>query len=192
MKIEMPENGKIRIQLNDEDMRELNISFDEMDYSNIETRRVIWTLLDEARRVLNTDIDPAGRMLIEVSPLVTGGCTVHFTVLAQEPGARPRRLLMKRMPKPVIFEFDGADSLLAAAAAVKNRLPCRQRSELYAGGGRYRLIVFPSGTDGAVQAALAEYAERIGEGCVKAAHTREHWRPIAEQRALNALCEHIT
>lgn len=61
MKIEAPEENKIVVRLTADDMTKLHITYEEMDYANIETRRVIWTLLDEARRELGRDIDPSGR-----------------------------------------------------------------------------------------------------------------------------------
>ena len=83
MKIEAPEENKIVVRLTADDMTKLHITYEEMDYANIETRRVIWTLLDEARRELGRDIDPSGRMLIEALPAREGGCVLQFTVLEQ-------------------------------------------------------------------------------------------------------------
>lgn len=91
MKIEAPEENKIVVRLTADDMTKLHITYEEMDYANIETRRVIWTLLDEARRELGRDIDPSGRMLIEALPAREGGCVLQFTVLEQE--HKPQRHL---------------------------------------------------------------------------------------------------
>lgn len=96
MKIEAPEENKIVVRLTADDMTKLHITYEEMDYANIETRRVIWTLLDEARRELGRDIDPSGRMLIEALPAREGGCVLQFTVLEQEHKPLPlRHLTMK-------------------------------------------------------------------------------------------------
>ena len=188
MKIEMPESGKIKILLDMEDMKALDISFEEMDYSNIETRRVIWTLLDEARRELNADIDPSGRMLIEVAPSEGGGCIMYFTVLAPEPSARPRRLLMKKPLKPVVYEFDSVDSLLSIGDGVKFLSADRPKSELYILGGKYRLIIYPSDPNGALTTVISEYGTCSGEGLIAAAYTREHWSLLSEGNALDNIC----
>ena len=79
MNIESVNDEKIRVTLSREDMKSLDITYDEMDYSNIETRRVIWTVLDEARAHLGKDIDTDGRLLIEVCPLDDGGCIMYFS-----------------------------------------------------------------------------------------------------------------
>lgn len=48
MKILAPAENRITIELSARDMDALNITYEQMDYSNIETRRVVWTLLDRA------------------------------------------------------------------------------------------------------------------------------------------------
>ena len=45
MKINSPAEDRIIVDLTDEDLRELDITYEDMDYSTIETRRVIWTVL---------------------------------------------------------------------------------------------------------------------------------------------------
>lgn len=83
MKIEAPEENKIVVRLTADDMTKLHITYEEMDYANIETRRVIWTLLDEARRELGRDIDPSGRMLIEALPAREGGACFNLPSLSR-------------------------------------------------------------------------------------------------------------
>ena len=73
MNIQADGNEKIAVTLSHQDMNELDITYDEMDYSNIETRRVIWTVLDEAKRVLGKPINTDGRLLVQVSPADDGG-----------------------------------------------------------------------------------------------------------------------
>ena len=138
MKIEAPEENKIVVRLTADDMTKLHITYEEMDYANIETRRVIWTLLDEARRELGRDIDPSGRMLIEALPAREGGCVLQFTVLEQE--HKPQRhLTMKKSRTPIVYEFTSAQRLLDAAENVRrlNALPAE--SELYRQEHCYRL-----------------------------------------------------
>ena len=62
MKIESNGEEKITVTLSQTDMSDLDITYDEMDYSNIETRRVIWTILDKARKVLGRSVDTDGKL----------------------------------------------------------------------------------------------------------------------------------
>ena len=62
MKINSPAEDRIIVDLTDEDLRELDITYEDMDYSTIETRRVIWTVLDAAGkglRIRTAAPDPA-------------------------------------------------------------------------------------------------------------------------------------
>ena len=172
MKIEAPEENKIVVRLTADDMTKLHITYEEMDYANIETRRVIWTLLDEARRELGRDIDPSGRMLIEALPAREGGCVLQFTVLEQE--HKPQRhLTMKKSRTPIVYEFTSAQRLLDAAENVRrlNALPAE--SELYRQEHCYRLIVSSEESSDLLEIALSEFGAPCARGELPAAFTRE-------------------
>lgn len=177
MKIESPAGNKIVVELSEQDMLELDITYEELDYSTSETRRVIWTLLDRAGKQLGKDIDPTKRMMIEALPCLDGGCTVCFTILGEakeKEKLSPRGIL--RSPECITYEFDGADSLLDARRALgtEKSLP----GELYTLDGRYRLIFSQLGDNRRAKRILAEYALPCdGRLCLE--FTREHWQLIS-------------
>ena len=103
MKIESNGEEKITVTLSQTDMSDLDITYDEMDYSNIETRRVIWTILDKARKTLGKSVDTDGRLLIEVSPSEDGGCILHFTNSPFADSKSKKRLIMKKEAEPILF-----------------------------------------------------------------------------------------
>ncbi len=179
MKIESPTEDRIIVELSAQDMRELDITYEDMDYSTSETRRVMWTLLDRAGKQLGRDIDPAKRMMIEAMPSACGGCTVSFTILdkcsAQRSIVKPSEYLT--------FEFDDADCLLAAAKAL---VYCGgAQSSLYTLSGRYRLCV--QGVGGyLLRRMLSEYSQ-ITEGRACCEATGEHWQTVTESGALEKL-----
>ncbi|MEG1243516.1 MAG: adaptor protein MecA, partial [Oscillospiraceae bacterium] len=65
MKIEATSKNTLVISLSCQDMQELGITYEDMDYNSIDTRRVIYTLLQKANLALNKDIHPSGKMVIE-------------------------------------------------------------------------------------------------------------------------------
>ncbi len=103
MKIESNGDEKITVALSTQDMSELDITYEDMDYSNIETRRVIWTILDQARRTLGKPIDTEGKLLIEASPLEDGGCLLCFTAMPIYDSKTKRRLIMKKDAEAIVF-----------------------------------------------------------------------------------------
>lgn len=188
MKIEAPEENKIIVRLTADDMTRLHITYEEMDYANIETRRVIWTLLDEARRELGRDIDPSGRMLIEALPAGEGGCVLQFTVMAQEARPQPaRHLTMKKTRAPLIYEFPSAQLLLDAAESVQRLGIHPPESELYRQAHSYRLIVSAAASAELLSIALSEFGSLCDQGELPAAFTREHWQSVCGHRALERI-----
>ena len=103
MKIESNGEEKITVTLSQTDMNDLDITYDEMDYSNIETRRVIWTSLDKARKTLGKSVDTDGKLLIEVSPSEDGGCILNFTNSPFADSKCKKRLIMKKEAEPILF-----------------------------------------------------------------------------------------
>lgn len=190
MKIEAVTDDKIVIDLTPQDMDALDITYDEMDYSNIETRRVIWTLLDRAGKFLGRDIDPSGKMMIEAMPKLSGGCVIYFTIMCErepEPGITVRPVLRKE-ELLVTYEFDNADDLLAAVPAMKKISADTYESELYENNGKYRLLIKSSGTLRSIKNSLCEFAVLHSEGECGAEMTREHWKEIVKDEALQKIC----
>lgn len=129
MKIEA--NGeKITVALSTRDMADLDITYAELDYSNIETRRVIWTILDEARRTLGKTIDTDGKLLIEAAPLDDGGCILHFSQSVSD-GKAKRRLIMKKESDPFLFRAFSENSFLDTLKILKEYRKVLSSTELY-------------------------------------------------------------
>ena len=193
MRIEAITRRKIVVELSAEDMTNLDITYEALDYASVETRRVIWVILDRVRESTGCDIDPSGQLLIDAMPRPTGGCILFFTlrgseaVNAAEPFENalrpPERVLRKQEQLLAAFEFTGLDALLDCAGAYTRALrvgeePLFTRSELYCErrGGRYRLLVCPAQEPAMLKQFFSEYARPCGEDIFAAQHTREHWR----------------
>ena len=199
MRIEAITRRKIVVELSAEDLDALDITYDALDYESVETRRVIWVILDRVRESTGCDIDPSGQLLIDAMPRPAGGCILFFTLrggYAEPFGAcaPPERVLRKQEQLIAAFEFDGVDALLDCAAA-HSRLARGQdiasrlvsACELYSSGGRYRLLVRPAREISAVKQFFSEYARFCGEDAFAVDHTREHWTKNAEGQALELL-----
>lgn len=190
VEIELLESSGVKIRLTREDLERLNISLEELDCANAETRRIIHTLLDAARCEFKLDINPSERMMIEVMPNRNGGCSIYITGL-EERMCKAVRLSSRKSMKPQFFDFDGADSLMSATYALRSFINSgNQFSELYRmEPGGYRLLVYPdSEVSAGVWAVLSEYCRSRGDGNAAAAFTREHGRLLAGGNAIGKLC----
>ncbi len=184
MKINSPADGRIIVDLTDEDMRELDITYEDMDYSTIETRRVIWTVLDAAGKSLGREIDPSNRMIIEASPKSGGGCVLYFTILEGQRIKPYLRSTLKKQEKTLLCEFSSLDDMFRAAES------CRiltAHSSLFESGGKYRLIITPHAEMNPIKRHFAEFCSAISSQSSECEFTREHWHMLIDGNALDTL-----
>lgn len=167
MKINSPNISKIIVELTRADMSELDITYDSMDYSNIETRRVIWTILDKARHELGRDINPSCNMTIETMPLDHGGCVIFFTV-----NDIPQTIKAVISEKENVYEFDSIDNVIDLFSSMKEDM---LYGDLYSDNkGKFRLITtFDDRLKTKIK--FSEYSHLCREGKLAAEITKEHW-----------------
>lgn len=179
-------DNRICVELTREDMKELDITYEDLDYDKIETRRVLWTLLDEARRRLGLDIYLTQRMLIEAVPDTTGGCSIFFTVMDDEQeDEEGEKRLVKVTDEEIVCQSGSIDNI-GALSKVLMKSGKIKKSELYTDGRDYRLILHP-------KAPVTQRAEAlISEFCdicppSSAPYTYERWKLLASPDAIGIL-----
>lgn len=185
MKIEATSKNTLVISLSRQDMQELGITYEEMDYNNLETRRVIYTLLQQASLVLNRDFHPSGKMLIEAISDTMGGCVLYFTVYQSD--ADKEELVHTSAPFNFVCEFRGENELIDASRAIISCLLKVPESTLYSNGKNYRLVFSGQSNHRKLKLVLSEYCENCSESKSKIAHTSEHWKCICESNAIEHL-----
>ncbi len=157
MRIYFESPERLKIELDETDMRDLNVTFDELDYSSEKTRQVMNELLTRIGAEQEFDLK-SGRMIIEVFPAEKGGCTIYFTSVSRS-FAKPRNRGKKC--RASVWEIRSADDLLSAVDSLKQAGISRQIS-LFELGGRYRLsATLESGWE---ELLLSEFADRLGDG----------------------------
>lgn len=185
MRIEAHDDFRIAVELSDEDMDELQITYEDLDYSNIETRRVLWTILDEARQTLGKEINLSEKMLIEAVPSNKGGCTIYFTVLQKSSEKHTSRLLIKQEFAPVICEFSDINGVIDLSRQLIGKIN-NAKSELYGKNDVYRLLVFPeTSQQKRIEAVVCEYGELKDSSPSIVSLTREYWKKLAGPFAVN-------
>ncbi len=184
MKINSPAEDKIIVDLTSRDMLELDITYEDMDYSTIETRRVIWTVLDEAGKVLGRELDPSRRMIIEASPKPEGGCTLCFTILDGKRKSVSQKHTLKKQSESIVCDFENLDDLFRAAEEIE-RSGTASQSSLFELDGTYRLILNCSSE--LVKGILSEFCRIRNASRLICDFTNEHWRLLAENNAVGVL-----
>ncbi len=69
---------KLKIMLGKEELDSFGISAESLDYSNTETKHLLWDLLDRAKHETGFDTD-GQRILVQLYPSRDGGCEMFIT-----------------------------------------------------------------------------------------------------------------
>ena len=192
MNVEHEEPGRLKIFLKKDDMRQLDITFDQLDYNDAKTRRVLWTILSDVGAA-SSFISTGSRLLIEVFPASDNGCVIYFTLLKKEQDTHRRLKLKKQNLQPAVFEFTSTEDLLSAFSVLYKDANGRiDRSDLYRFEDRYRLVVFlKQAHQASTLAMLNEYGKNAGQTPAQIAFTQEHGRLLAENNAVEMVGRHF-
>lgn len=184
MKINSPAEDKIIVDLTKQDMLELDITYEAMDYSTIETRRVIWTVLGEAGKFLGRELDPSRRMIIEASQKPEGGCTLCFTILDGKKKSASQKHMLKKQSESIVCDFEKLDDLFRATEEI-SRSEASAESSLFELDGIYRLTLNNS-TD-SLRSVLSEFCKIRSCNKMLSDFTNEHWNLLASENAVEKL-----
>ncbi len=171
MNIQPIGNNKFIVTLSRKDLTDLDITYDTMDYSDIETRRVIWTILDRVRSRTGRDIDPSGNLIIEAAPDNYGGCVLMFTVPVSRSDIGT--VISKTNPTQ-IFEFENINDLLDVLTAVGIT-----DGKIFTDGKKFR-AEFPTHKTTLCRRTIEEFGKFVGCDSITAAKTHEHWQEISK------------
>ncbi len=180
MKIQANGEEKISVTLTKTDMTDFDITYDELDYSNIETRRVIWTILDEAKKVLGKSVNIDNRLLIQVSPSDDGGCFLEFTQLPELSDTKKKRLIMKKDSEPVLFTAFNENAFIDALKLLRSLEANVKSTDIFLYNGNYCTVIYPKPT--ATERILFSLCE-FGNGAVSSkkdiSEIYEYGRPLS-------------
>ena len=187
MRVEVLTDDAIIVELSADDMKNLNITYEEMDYSKVETKRVIWTILSRAGRTIGHEINMSGRLLVEAMRRESGGCVLFFSAQQSVKNTgKSRRYLVKKSDY-IVCDFDNVSDLISCAQRLSFS-GLKPESMLYFNNDKYRLLVkIQTTTAGQLRPCLAEFGKICGEGAFLVDHTAENWRCIAEKKAVELL-----
>ncbi len=172
-------NDKLKLILTEGDLAKYSLKPEGCRYDNTETRRVLWQILDEAKKETGFDA-AAERTLVQAYPGRRGGCEIYVTRVAPHSHASSRETL---------YRFDEIDSLLSVAKQSALH-PEITNSMLYkADGGYYLLLLTKKDSKESPFSSLSfieEYAERMkGDGFLS--YIKEHGECLWAQDALKQI-----
>lgn len=190
MNIEPLDHQTIKIILSANDMKEYNISYDEMDYNNPTTRKVIIQLLQQVRTQTSIDFSH-NKLFIEAFPAQEGGCVLYLNLL----GAPAKSTNHKGgFHTPLIFLIDNLEELRRLCNKLYhsyNHLILK--SSLYETDESYILMIYSYyKLDARLIAIIREYGSFLGKGELKSQLIGEHATQIVKDKAVEMIHQYIS
>lgn len=188
MKIDILSKTTLKLTLTPEDMDENQLCYEFFSRQGSRCRQTLGKLLKSsdkpegaamAARLLNNE----RRLFVEAFRRTDGGCMLYVSALERQ----SKKLLDEDcLVSPIIFKPCGEKELGFACRCLKlaQEQGARFHSRLFSDGSSYRLALIPMNT---CTAKLVRMLKEFGEACsdeLTAAFTEEHFRLIAEERAV--------
>lgn len=122
------------IELSKEEMTKYDFNFEKSDYSSPHTRRVLWSIIDEASKLTGKNVEVNQGLEIDFLPDIKGGCLL---IISQGTPKATRLFSEKEIG---IYESRDINCFLDFAKGAKG---CSEgaKSSFYYLGGDYRLIL---------------------------------------------------
>lgn len=172
-------NDKLKLILTDGDLSKYNLKLEGCRYDNTETRRVLWQILDEAKKETGFDA-AAERTLVQAYPGRKGGCEIYVTRLASQ---------TRKDKKESLYRFEDEETLFFAAKHLGPNIKI-ESSALYKDDGAYYLLLQSEKEEKGASLSSLDFLEEYGTS-VKTkgacAYIKEHGECILERDAAKKL-----
>lgn len=171
MEIQSIGKDKFAVALSKSDMDGLDVTYEGLDGTNPQTKRMILIILDAVRRKTGREVDPSGSILVEAVPTGDYGCLLIFTVSPQTSGKGAK---LSRRKTVRLAEFDNIDALLDVVKVLQDKT---QIGGIYTDGTKYR-AEFPALSSSQIFRIISEYGRLIQKNELVEAYTKEHWEKL--------------
>ena len=178
MKISCVSETVTVIELSKEEMKKYNFAFEKSDYSSPHTRKVLWSIIDEASKITGKNVEVNQGLEIDFLPDIKGGCLL---IISQ---GTPKTTRLFSDKDVGIYESSDINCFLDFAKATKTSTQNAQSSFYYL-NGLYRLIIENSETS--IHILAREFALKSLDYISDSDKTREAFNCLIESNALEIL-----
>lgn len=173
MNIILISDDRLKVILTDADLNNYGIRVEDMDYDNIETKRVFRTILDKAKNETGFDASHS-RIFIQIYPDIRGGCEMYVSRIGEKSSScRSGRGRVsygeggKEKSSEHIYRFEAMEDLLRACRLLRE-VGFSVTSSAYAerengDGACYLMAVLTVESEARASYLLSEYGERCAD-----------------------------
>lgn len=185
MTIEIISSNTIKITLDEIDMSSYDVSFEKLDRSSPETKRLLIDLIESIREEKNIDLSTE-RLFVEAFPKDDGGCLLYLSMLNANIKTTPEK---SSLYNTLICKIESPDNLIEISIQLFNLFNhILHNSELYYNEGVYQLILHTfKRSDKKLKSFLSEYCEISGLGEIDSSSIREYYTCIFPINAIEEI-----
>lgn len=189
MKVVILNDYRVEALLSDKELDGYGISYEEIDYKNIETRRFLWSVAGDISEQFGISVPLSGRLLIEVIKDADGVFRICFSSLGSPLcDEKSVKQLVKAQSLPFIAEFSDIEYVLKILPMLK----FSQSGSLFERNGKYRLLFEVTAAEREeIFDAVCEFSESTDCSRLEAASCRESWNCIIPENAVKKLSEYF-
>lgn len=177
MKIDAIDEKSILVELSKEDLSKSEITYEELDYANERTRKLVQRILETIRLETGKTVFENGSLEVEVMPDSFGGCLMIFKNKNGEKNAKE--------DKTSVFFSENINNFIDCARALgKTEEQCKS-GKLFSFDGTYFLLL--SGLSERKRSVLSEYLEETALTQARLAFLLEYGKCLIEKDALFVL-----
>ncbi len=181
MKIELLNNNTIKVVLTVLDLLDYDIDYHHFDEESIETKSMLFELLDIIKDEKNIVFDNE-KLFVEFFPDKYSGCVVYISEISSTNNYRK-----EDNPTEIVFQTNDIGALLCFSdRLIKTHKNIDIHSELYYLNGEYRMIIL-SKLEEKITPLMSEFGLFLDSGEKIAASTREYYNKICNDKAIQRL-----
>ncbi len=189
------ENGQLHVVLSEVETVKYNIDIILFNRETSGADKVLVDLLKLA--VSKTGFKTrATKFLIEIYPVMDGGCEIYFIPDEQERSEKVHVVAKKAASKFMIFEFNDSEKMFSAIELLfKNPLTRYAKSSLFEYKLKYRLILYSANSKQCEAVSVCGFVDKILTSLYDRAITAEYAKELCSDFAVftvgKALCSEI-
>lgn len=141
MEFKIVNENKLKIILTNEDMASMDITYEEMEDKDTNTKRVLWEIFDKAKRVTGFDA-AADNTYVQMYDRKSDGCLIFVTKLNQQNTyeKRYKKLYTGIKKRRLLYMFDNSETLSEVCKQLMF-IGYNGKSDIFANNEKYFLYI---------------------------------------------------
>lgn len=176
---------RIGLTLSYKELADYGVTYEQLDYSDIGTRRFLWAVTEDIRKNCGYNVSLSGRILIEVMKQGDDRVKIYLTRLSEKNSDDySLKQLIRNDRFCITAQFSCFEKMLQAASCCETDA----QSTLFEKDGKYRLTFYPDEKSREkLISFLCEFSDALSESPVEEARCNEMWKLICTPLAVHQL-----